>query len=112
MEQRVSTRINVYQQGATRSNKEQQGATRSNKEQQGATRSNTYQCGAMQSNLLPESRKECFDRNLLQRLGIYDAQMKDNDDLFLYKLILPIFPMRKSGIRKDMRKVFYSEADK
>ena len=38
--------------------------------------------------------------------------MKENDDLFLYQLLIPMCSFRKSGIRKDPQKDFYSEVEK
>ena len=49
---------------------------------------------------------------LLQRLGIDAARMNENDSVFLYQLLLPIFSGVKSVIRKDMQKYYYSEVEK
>ena len=62
--------------------------------------------------MLPIIIKGCLGRNLLKSLGIDAAHMKDNDELFLYQLFLPMCSVWRSGIKKDMRKYFYSEVDK
>ena len=44
-------------------------------------------------------------------LGLGAERMRENDSLFLYQLILPMCSVRKSGIRKDQQKYFYSEVE-
>ena len=50
--------------------------------------------------------------NLLQRLGLNDARMKDNDTLFFYQLLITMCSVIKSGIRKDPLKDYCSELEK
>ena len=66
----------------------------------------------MQRNFSLENIKGCLDRNLLQRIGLDAARMKENDALFFYQVLLPMCSVIKSGIRKDPRKYYYSEVEK
>ena len=71
---------------------------------EGGDAGNSARYVAMQRNFSLENIKCCLDRNLLQSLGIGAAWMKDNDSLFFYQLVIPVYSVIKSVIRNDMRK--------
>lgn len=51
----------------------------------------------------------CLDADLLARMGLTKVRMQEGDALFFYQLLLPICDPKRSGIKDDPRKAFYSD---
>jgi len=71
--------------------------------------------GAKRGNMFPEHRKGSLDQNLLKRVGLNEARMRnlngDPDALFFYNLLLPLHQINKAKgvepVPDDPRQPFY-----
>ena len=75
-----------------------------------------FRSGATREELFPENRKGSLDKEMLTKLGLTAARMKDDkgkpDALFFYQLLLPICDPKTSGVPNDPRKPFYNEVSR
>jgi hypothetical protein len=72
----------------------------------------SFRDGSSRENLFPPTRKGQLDAQLLKIMGLTEERMKTGDALFFYQLLLPICDPKRSGIRGDARKPFYSEVER
>jgi hypothetical protein len=79
---------------------------------QGFKGEGSFRDGSTRDNLFPPTRKGQLDAKLLKVMGLTDERMKTGDALFFHQLLLPICDPKRSGIKDDARKPFYSEVER
>ena len=79
---------------------------------QGYKSEGSFRDGSTRDNLFPSTRKGQLDAELLKTMGLTKERMTTGDALFFHQLLLPICDPKRSGIKEDNRKPFYSEVER